>query len=70
MRLYALVSRMEAEFRLAKDFIRALLNPDPSKRPTVEEALKHTVWYSALLYSTVLIFPVTIPVVNITLAFD
>ena len=26
---------------LAKEFIRALLNSDPSKRPTAEEALKH-----------------------------
>jgi len=25
----------------AKDFIKTLLNPDPSKRPTAEEALKH-----------------------------
>ncbi|KAI0367501.1 Pkinase-domain-containing protein [Pilatotrama ljubarskyi] len=25
----------------AKDFVKTLLNPDPSKRPTAEEALKH-----------------------------
>ncbi|KAI0638956.1 kinase-like domain-containing protein [Trametes polyzona] len=25
----------------AKDFVKSLLNPDPSKRPTAEEALKH-----------------------------
>ncbi|KAI0325637.1 Pkinase-domain-containing protein [Cubamyces sp. BRFM 1775] len=25
----------------AKDFVRSLLNPDPTKRPTAEEALKH-----------------------------
>ncbi|PIL30869.1 transporter [Ganoderma sinense ZZ0214-1] len=26
---------------VAKDFVKALLNPDPSKRPTAEEALNH-----------------------------
>jgi hypothetical protein len=28
---------------VAKDFIKALLNPDQAKRPTAEEALKHHV---------------------------
>ena len=27
----------------AKDFVKALLNPDPLKRPTAEEALNHHV---------------------------
>ncbi|KZT67673.1 Pkinase-domain-containing protein [Daedalea quercina L-15889] len=35
----------------AKDFIRALLNPDPHKRPTAEEALKHK-WLTSHSAST------------------
>ncbi|KAI0358930.1 Pkinase-domain-containing protein [Trametes cingulata] len=35
----------------AKDFVKTLLNPDPTKRPTAEEALKHK-WLTDHLPST------------------
>ena len=34
-------------FLAAKDFVKTLLNPDPSKRPSAEEALKHQVRLSS-----------------------
>lgn len=34
-----------ASHHVAKDFIRALLDPAPDKRPTAEEALKHKVCF-------------------------
>lgn len=45
------MSSFYSPFRIAKDFIVALLNPDPAKRLTTEEALSHPVGYLCTRFS-------------------